>query len=181
MKRRAVAVLALTLAAAGLVAVALSSTGSVVAPRPAPWATLAFTRADAAGGGVYLADGRKVLRLRRVAGDPAWSPDGRRLAFVAPGAGGAGDVFVVDADGDHKGRLTRTDRIDEASPSWSPDGRHLVVERGGKLVVLRAEGDGGRRLATGLEPAWSPAGRRIAFTDGDNLYLISARAARRSR
>lgn len=174
MKRRAVAVLALTLAAAGLVAVALSATGSVVAPRPAPWATLAFARADGARGGVYLADGRKVLRLRRVAVDPAWSPDGRRLAFVAPGAGGAGDVFVVDADGDHKGRVTRSDRIDEASPSWSPDGRHLVVERGGKLVVLRAEGGGGRRLASGLEPAWSPGGRRIAFTNGENLYLISA-------
>jgi hypothetical protein len=174
MKRRAVALLALTLAAAGLVAVALSATGSVVAPRPAPWATLAFARADAVGGGVYLASGRKVLRLRRRGVDPAWSPDGRRLAFVAPGAGGAGDVFVVDADGKHKGRITRTDRVDEASPSWSPDGRHLVVERGGRLVVLRADAGGGRRLASGLAPTWSPGGRRLAFTDGDNLYLISA-------
>lgn len=174
MKRSAVAVVVLTLAAAGLVAVALSATGSSVEPRPAPWATLAFARVEAVGGGVYLAGGRRVLRLKRGAVDPAWSPDGRRLAFIAPGAGGAGDVYVVDADGRHKGRITRTDRVGEASPSWSPDGRHLVVEREGRLFVLRADGGGGRRLASGLQPAWSPGGRRIAFTDGDNLYLVSA-------
>jgi dipeptidyl aminopeptidase/acylaminoacyl peptidase len=178
MKRRASAVVLLSLVAAGFFAVALSATHFGVAPRPAPWATLAFARPEAVGGGLYLAAGRRVLRLKRRAFDPAWSPDGRRLAFVAPGAGGAGDVFVVDADGTHKGRITRTDRVDEASPSWSPDGRHLVVERGRKLVVLRADGGGGRRLASGLEPAWSPGGRRIAFTDGDNLFLISVNGGR---
>jgi Tol biopolymer transport system component len=163
MKRRAVAVLALTLAAAGLVAVALSATGSVVAPRPAPWATLAFARADAAGGGVYLADGRKVLRLRRVAVDPAWSPDGRRLAFVAPGAGGAGDVFVVDADGDHKagsrtrtvstrprraGRPTVAISSSSAAGSWSSFARREAEDDG----WLRASSRPGRR-----EDAESPS------------------------
>jgi hypothetical protein len=181
MKQRAVAGAVLTLAAAGLVAVALSATGSLVAPRPAAWAALAFARAEAVGGGVYLASPRKVIRLRRRGVDPAWSPDGRRLAFIAPGAGGADDLYVVDADGKHKGRLTRTDRVDEASPSWSPDGRHLVVERGDKLVVLRADGTGGRRLVSGLEPAWSPGGVRIAFTDGDNIYLIPANGGRAKR
>jgi hypothetical protein len=106
--------------------------------------------------------------------EPSWSPDGRRLAYVAAGAGGAGDVFVADADGTHRGRITRTDGVDEASPSWSPDGRQLVVERAGRIVVLRADGGGDRPLRPGLQPAWSPGGRRIAFTDGDNLYLVSA-------
>jgi WD40-like Beta Propeller Repeat/Lysyl oxidase len=176
-RRAAVAVTALTLASGSLVAASLSVAGSSAAPRPAPWATLAFARADAVGGGVYLAGGRRVSHFRR-GSDPAWSPDGRRLAFVAPGAGGAGDVFVADADGKHKGRITRTDRVAEASPSWSPDGRHLVVERGGRLIVLRADGGAERRLGVGLEPAWSPGGRRIAFTDGDNLYLVSAKGGR---
>jgi dipeptidyl aminopeptidase/acylaminoacyl peptidase len=177
LKRAVVAVVALTLASAGLVAAALSVAGTSAAPRPAAWATIAFARSDAAGGGLYLAGGRRVRRFRRGI-DPAWSPDGRRLAFVAPGAGGAGDIFVVDADGRHKGRITRTDRVQEASPSWSPDGRHLVVDRRGSIVVLRADGGGERRLRAGLQPAWSPGGRRIAFTDGDNLHLVSARGGR---
>jgi WD40-like Beta Propeller Repeat/Lysyl oxidase len=177
LKRAVVAVVALTLASAGLVAAALSVAGTSAAPRPAAWATIAFARADAAGGRLYLAGGRRVRRFRRGA-DPAWSADGRRLAFVAPGAGGAGDVFVVDADGRHKGRITRTDRVAEASPSWSPDGRHLVVERRGRIVVLRADGGGERRLGAGLQPTWSPGGRRIAFSDGGNLHLVSAKGGR---
>jgi hypothetical protein len=177
-KRTAIILGGLTLAAMGLVATTLSQAGRSLAPKPAAWATLAFARSEAAGGGVYLAGRRRVLRFKRGAVDPAWSPDGRRLAFVAPGAGGAGDVFVADADGTHRGRITRTDRIAERSPSWAPDGRHLVVERGGRLVVLRADGGAERRLAFGLEPAWSPGGRRIAFTDGDNLFLVAAGGGR---
>jgi hypothetical protein len=178
MRRAGVAVAALTLASVGLVAAALSMAGTSAAPKPAPWATIAFARPEAVGGGLYLAGGRRVVRLRRRGVDPAWSPDGRRLAFVAPGAGGAGDLFVVDADGKHKGRITQTDRVAETAPSWSPDGRHLVVERGGRLIVVRADGGAESRLVPGLEPAWSPGGRRIAFTDGDNLYLVSARGGR---
>jgi hypothetical protein len=178
MKRATIGLGALTLAATGLVAATLSLAGTSSAPKPAAWATLAFASSETAGGGVYLAGRRRVLRFKRGAIDPAWSPDGRRLAYVAPGAGGAGDVFVADADGTHRGRITRTDRVGERSPSWSPDGRHLVVERGGRLVILRADGCGERRLGTGLEPAWSPGGRRIAFTDGDNVYLVSTRGGR---
>jgi Lysyl oxidase/WD40-like Beta Propeller Repeat len=178
MKRTAIVLGALTLVAAGLVAATLSQAGRSPAPKPAAWATLAFARSEAAGGGVYLAGRRRVLRFKRGGVDPAWSPDGRRVAFVAPGAGGAGDVFVADADGTHRGRITRTDRVAERSPSWAPDGRHLVVERGGRLVILRADGGGERRIGSGLEPAWSPGGRRIAFTDGDNIHLISVNGGR---
>ena len=178
MRRTAIGLGALTLIATGLVAATLSSARTPVAPKPAAWATIAFARSEAVGGGVYLAGRQRILRFKRGAVDPAWSPDGRRLAFVAPGAGGGGDVFAADADGTHRGRITRSDRIDERSPSWSPDGRHLVVERVGRLVIVRADGGGERRLGFGLEPAWSPGGRRIAFTDGDNVYLVSANGGR---
>lgn len=176
--RAAVALAALTSASVSLLATTLSVAGTRSAPLPASWATLAFSRSESIGGGLYLAGRRRVLRFKRGAVDPAWSPDGRRLAFVASGSGGAGDLFVADADGTHRGRITRTDGVDEASPSWSPDGRHLVVERRGTMVVVRADGGGGRRLGAGLEPAWSPGGRRIAFTDGDDLYLVSTKGGR---
>jgi hypothetical protein len=171
------AIVALALAAVGLAAT-VSGADTDATPLPAPWATLAFARSDAAGGGLYLVGRGGVRLFRRGAVEPAWSPDGRRLAYIAPGAGGAGDVFVRDADGTHRGRITQTDGVDESSPSWSPDGRYLAVERAGRIIVLRADGGGERRLIPGLQPAWSPGGRRVAFTAGDNLYLVSARGGR---
>src|SRR5919108_5079204 len=105
MRPRGVAFAALTLVAAGLAAATLSGAGTGSAPLPAPWATLAFARSDVAGGGVYLAGRGEARVLRPGAAEPAWSPDGRRLAYVAAAAGGAGDVFVVDADGERAGLL----------------------------------------------------------------------------
>jgi hypothetical protein len=172
-KRTVLALAALSAVAAGLAAAALSlaAGGSASAP-PAPWATLAFSRSEIVGGGVFLAGrGNRVIGLVPGGTDPAWTPDGRRLAYVAPGAAGSGDLFVVDADGSHKGRITDT-IDDEQSPDWSPDGMRLVVERDGNVVVVRADGQGSRRLAAGLSPVWSPGGGRIAYSDGDDLYSV---------
>ena len=138
---------------------------------PAP--TLAFSAAE----GVAVVRGGKVRLLRSDAAEPAWSPDGRRIAYVSAGVAGANDVYVVDADGRNPGRITWTP-ADETSPSWAPDGKRLVVERHGRSVVIRAAGLGERILGEGWEPAWSPRGDRIAFTDGDNLRVMPARGGR---
>lgn len=154
---------------APIVLVALALTGS--APAAQTSSTLAFTRSD----GIYLAGGGQTRLLAPHAADPAWSPDGRRLAYVAPGGGNAKDLFLVDADRTHRGRLTWTEGVDESSPSWAPDGKRLVVERGGVIVTLRADGSGERVLAAGMQPSWSPGGARIAYSDGDDLFVVSAR------
>lgn len=152
-----------------VVCFALSLTGS--APAAQAPTNLAFTGSD----GVYVVGGGRPRLLAPRAADPAWSPDGRRLAYVAPGLGGAADLFVVDADGTNRGRLTWTDGVDESSPSWSPDGKRLVIERGGEIVTLRADGAGERALAAGMQPTWSPGGHRIVFSDGDDLYIASVK------
>jgi hypothetical protein len=170
--RTLLALAALSVLTGGLGAAALSLAAARPASAPpAPWATLAFSRSEVVGGGVFLAGRGRVITLVPGGTEPTWTPDGRRLAYVTPGAAGAGDLFVVDADGSHKGRITDT-VDDELSPDWSPDGMHLVVERDGKIVVVRADGQGSRRLAAGESPAWSPGGGRIAYSDGDDLYTV---------
>ncbi len=107
--------------------------------------------------------------------DPAWSPDGTRLAVMGVGSGFS--LEVVQADGhewpvpvDHP-RLV----VPEGPPSWSPDGRRLVVAATpdptgnppSHLYVLAADGSSERQLTVGAfedgSPSWSPDGRWIAF------------------
>jgi Tol biopolymer transport system component len=72
-------------------------------------------------------------------GSPAWSPDGRRIAFIsnrAPSArcfghdcaGFTTELYVMDADGSNVTRLTRTPH-EESSPDWSPDGTKIAYSR----------------------------------------------------
>ena len=130
--------------------------------------------------------GRQTLTTAtRTSGDfePAWSPDGRRLAYVhstgrqlGPGTSGT-EIWVMNADGSSKRRLTRNSLWD-GSPTWSPDGRSILFVRGRLFVgrheqpsadlwVMRADGRGQRRLTRTpeleLDPAWAPRGDRLAF------------------
>ena len=60
---------------------------------------------------VMNADGSGQRRLTRTAGwehSPAWSPDGRRIAFAGPGDRNSLELYVVNADGSGQRRLTRT-------------------------------------------------------------------------
>ncbi|HEY3050086.1 MAG TPA: lysyl oxidase family protein [Gaiellaceae bacterium] len=135
---------------------------------------IAYTRGD---GALVVRRAGSVTRLAAQAQAPAWSPDGRRLAYVAPGRGGQTDVRVVDADGTHRGRLTRT-AANEVAADWSPDGRRLVVERGARLFVVNADGRNERLLTAGSSPSWAAKGGRIAFVRNGsataNVYVIDA-------
>ena len=114
---------------------------------------------------------------------PAWSPDGRRIAFGS-GRDGNREIYVMNADGSGVTRLTYNEAID-SGPAWSPDGRRIAFAstRDGsfEVYVMNADGSGVTRLtdndAFDWFPAWSPDGRRIAFEsnrDGNaEIYLMS--------
>src|SRR6187431_248232 len=55
---------------------------------------------------------------------PAWSPDGRKLAFVSRRDGNA-EVYVMNADGSGLRNVTGTPS-DDLDPAWSPDGRAIA-------------------------------------------------------
>jgi Tol biopolymer transport system component/DNA-binding winged helix-turn-helix (wHTH) protein len=100
---------------------------------------------------VTIADGsRRALTAPPAAhiGDitPAFSPDGRRVAFVRSISGGLGDVFVTSIDGGAASRVT-ADNADVLGVDWEPDGEHLVFssDRSGGINLWRV-------LVTGGEP-----------------------------
>jgi len=113
---------------------------------------------------------------------PAWSPDGREIAFASDRDGGLG-IYVMRADGSHTRRLSPRS-VEDSSPTWSPDARWIAFTRGknDRLYVMRADGRNVRPLtsspgARDTDPAWSPDGTRIAFVRhetgiGAALYLV---------
>jgi TolB protein len=124
--------------------------------------------------------------------DPAWSPDGRLIAFASarpyPRGEGGHELYVMRADGAGVRRLTRTRRWrDDLQPRFSPDGRHLVYASDfgvSELFRLRvADGRGLTQLTSWTspspaegddrEPDWSPDGRRIAFASNrDGAWAV---------
>lgn len=102
---------------------------------------------------------------------PAWSPDGKRIAFVCKAKDHDLEVFVCDADGSNRKRLTtsETPATGCLTPSWSADGKSIVYVRvapmgKSEVRIAAADGSGDRLLlAEAHGPAWSPDGKTIAF------------------
>jgi Tol biopolymer transport system component len=105
--------------------------------------------------------------------EPAWSPTGARIAFVARTTAAEGQpellaasILTMRADGSGVRTLVAPPAVKKDNlgwPSWSPDGRRIAFSDG-RLFVIRSDGRGLRRIARdGLHPSWSPGGRRIAF------------------
>ena len=100
---------------------------------------------------------------------PAWSPDGRTIAFVS-WRDGNGDVYAMDADSGSPRNLTQ-DPAKDVRPAWSPDGRSIAFvslrDGNSEIYVMNADGSGKRNLTRDLAiadyPTWSPDGRKIAF------------------
>ena len=106
---------------------------------------------------------------------PAWSPDGRRIAYTGP-APHAYAIWIMNANGSGARQLTHPGRSEDLRPAWSPSGKRIVFDRlfGSTTVmwVMNADGTGAKRLHLGTEPSWSPNGRWIAFTRANGIWVI---------
>jgi Tol biopolymer transport system component len=116
---------------------------------------------------------------------PAWSPDGRRIAIVTLGTK---DLLLFNPDGSGVVNLTPAG-TDDDSPTWSPDGSRIAFNTGPEnqplesdIAVVNPDGSGRMVLTNNpgfdLSPSWSADGSRIVFessaTGNSEIFVMNA-------
>ncbi|MEJ2454621.1 MAG: Tol-Pal system beta propeller repeat protein TolB [Candidatus Thiodiazotropha sp.] len=122
---------------------------------------------------------------------PAWSPDGRKIAYVSF-EGGQSAIYVQEVYTGKRQKVTGFKGINGA-PAWSPDGTKLAMtlSKDGNPDIFvfdlatRKLRPITRHYAIDTEPAWSPDGRNLVFTSDrggkPQIYRVSAFGGRAER
>jgi TolB protein len=125
-------------------------------------------------------DGTDLIRLTDDPGrdkQPAWSPDGRRIAFVSD-RDGEQRIFIMAADGADQ-RVLSTAVHGAETPVWSPDGKRIAyfqTDAAGNdsVAVIAVDDTVPTVLTAGIWPSWVPDGSRIIFGREERLFEINA-------
>jgi TolB protein len=145
-----------------------SSDGSTMLFRQASGNTVQLARMNADGSGREILSG-----VSRDSDLPAWSPDGKRIAFITNGG-----LYVMNADGTGARRLVR---LLASNPAWSPDSDRLVFTQSqmpdgsirSQVQIIRPDGSKPAWLTHsyvgGSMATWSPDGTHIAFLDSAQI------------
>ncbi len=114
-------------------------------------------------------------------GNPAWSPDGSKIAFVHARIDTIGgnlystgyQVWVANADGSNWKKLT-AQGSNNIRPKWSPDGSKIVYQADEGICVVNLEGNYEILVNYGGNPSWSPDGTKIIFDGDSEIYVMDA-------
>ncbi len=135
-------------------------------------------------------EGAEGTDRRDVLGGPQWSPDGRQIAYTAPGRrAGTRSVWLLPSEGGVPVEVPDDHRGSDRTPRWSPDGKRLafIETMYGRddICVAGLEEPIPLQLTydrwDNQEPAWSPDGTRIVYISqrsdvdcySNNLFLIA--------
>jgi len=128
--------------------------------------------------------GHRLTYNSKYDGEPAWSPDGKKIAFVSDKHGNR-QIYVMNADRTAQTRLTNNS-VGDAFPAWSPDGSKIafVSERDENHEIYVMNEDGSYQINLNNNPAldkypvWSPDGKKIAFYSNRDknhgIYVMNA-------
>jgi len=118
---------------------------------------------------------------------PAWSPDGRRLAYVSFEEDSEPAIFVQTLRTGNRIKVSSRRGVHNGAPAFSPDGRNLVLTLGSidgnlDIYVMNLSNREVKRLTTDrsidTEGSWSPDGKQIYFTSdrsgGPQVYRIDS-------
>ena len=119
--------------------------------------------------------------------EPAWSPDGSKIAYTSEEEGDGTEIFVMNADGTNPVSITDDPR-DDFEPSWSPDGTKIAFAARdddftqGDVWVMNTDGTNPVNLTNHPidddEPVWAPDGTKIAFTSnraqGQQVFVMNS-------
>ena len=148
---------------------------------------IAFTRAADVPGGYVIRSvdpSTGAQRLLARGTSPAWSPNGKRLAFVHQPDAVHGTVRIRNADGS----VTRTGVPADAytdgthALAWSPDGTRIAFAYDDRMWLMNVAAPHRPRVISrhdGTAPSWSPDSRRIAYTAPDtegyaDIHIVRA-------
>lgn len=159
-----------------------------------------WTRSD-----IYTmsSDGRNPRRLTTdglatggATTNPAWSPDGERIAFArrSDTTRVRAQIFVIRPDGSGRLNLSNQDSAFDWAPGWSPDGQRVVFQSDRhnptrtqsccvtSIYVMNADGSNVQRLTQDWNdklPRWSPDGSSIVFNSNragaaNQIFVMNA-------
>jgi Tol biopolymer transport system component/DNA-binding winged helix-turn-helix (wHTH) protein len=130
-------------------------------------------------------DAADYVRSTRWDSNPAYAPDGKRIAFTSNRAGPQG-IWISDRDGRNAVQIADLGGVFVDHPAWSPDGRSIAFDASpdGRTAIFTVAPEGGvlRRITEGpgdnRNPAWSRDGKWIYFeSNSSGAWQIYARPA----
>jgi Tol biopolymer transport system component len=128
-------------------------------------------------GGAVVRPGRvtSVATTLTLEMDPAISPDGKFVAYVA-GPPGSYHIRVRQIAGERSVDVSAELPGEHTQPAWAPDGSQVAFVGNGSVFVVAATGGSPKRLVETpgnpvLDVAWSPDGQSVAYSNATGLWL----------